>query len=76
MPTDRTPELGDMVHYTNVGDNGRRQPEPHPAIITGIHSNGDVALHVIYKAGSFDMPRVPFSSRPGVGGTWTWRPNR
>ena len=68
----------------NLGDKeGKYQPEPHPAIITGVYPpvgspEDDGKSHIMsadlvifYKTGQFWMERVPFwtEARPGY---WYW----
>ena len=73
----QTPTIGRIVHYTNLGDrDGKYPPEPQAAIITRVHSETRVALHIFYPTGQFDMPDVELSSAPagdeGSRGKWAW----
>lgn len=69
------PTVGRIVHYTNLGDkDGKYPPEAQAAIITGVNSNGTVALKIFYKTGVFDMQAVPFSQKPLTRGHWNWPP--
>ena len=69
--------VGRIVHYTNLGDrDGKYPPEVQAALITGVNADGTVALHVFYKTGQFDMPRVEFTAETagseGARGKWAW----
>jgi len=71
------PTVGRIVHYTNLGDrDGKYPPEIQAALITGVNSDGTVALHVFYKTGQFDMPAVAFTHEDAgtdaARGLWTW----
>lgn len=69
-----TPTIGRIVHYTNLGDkDGKYPPEQQAAIITGINSDGTVALKIFYKTGIFDMQSVSFSESYERG-HWSWPP--
>ena len=69
------PSIGRIVHYTNLGDaDGKFPPEAQAAIITGVHENGTVSLHIFYKTGQFDLPAVNFSEEPMKRGHWNWPP--
>jgi len=72
------PTLGRIVLYRSLGDaDGLYPPEDHPAIVTGINTDGSVSLHVFYKTGGFDMPAV-YESKEAIGpntrGHWRWPP--
>ena len=68
-----TPHVGQIVHYTNLGDkDGKYPPETQAAIITSVadwNAKATVALKIFYKTGIFDMPEVR-SGIPGQRGTW------
>ena len=83
------PTVGRIVHYTNLGDrDGRYPPEIQAALITGVkriaddpstedvESFYDVDLHIFYRTGQFDIPKVPFTTAEpgsdGARGKWTW----
>lgn len=73
----QTPSIGRIVHYTNLGDrDGKYPPEIQAALITGVNTDGTVALHVFYKTGQFDMPSVPFTEAAAgtdpARGHWAW----
>jgi hypothetical protein len=73
------PTIGRIVHYTNLGDrDGKYPPEVQAALITRVHSDEAVALHVFYPTGQSDIPTV---LRAGEGvaagaedarGKWQW----
>lgn len=68
------PTVGRIVHYTNLGDaDGRYPPEQQAAIITRVVSGFEVALHIFYPTGQFDMQNVPYSETYDRG-HWTWPP--
>ena len=84
------PTVGRIVHYTNLGDrDGRFPPEIQAALITGVKLAGDprhhpvdsersyeVDLHIFYRTGQFDMPKVPFTKAVAgsddARGHWSW----
>lgn len=77
------PTVGRIVHYTNLGDrDGKYPPEVQAALITGVNldhtgePDGTVSLHVFYRTGQFDMPRVEeTTAAPGseaARGKWAW----
>lgn len=71
------PSIGRIVHYTNLGDkDGKYPPEIQAAIITRVHSDTTVGLHVFYPTGQFDMPTVELSGSPAgsdaARGRWSW----
>jgi hypothetical protein len=71
------PTVGRIVHYTNLGDrDGKYPPEVQAALITRVYSDTQVALHVFYPTGQFDMPEVLFTDAPagseGARGRWAW----
>jgi hypothetical protein len=72
------PTVGRIVHYTNLGDkDGVYPPEQQAAIITRVRTapngalTGEVALHIFYPTGQFDMDNVPFSETYERG-HWSW----
>jgi hypothetical protein len=73
-PPPPAPTLGRVVLYVNLGDaEGRFKPEPHPAQVVGLNDDGTVALHILYRTGTFNMDAVPFSPTPKPG-HWHWPP--
>lgn len=70
------PTIGRIVHYTNLGDaDGKYPPETQAAIITGINSDGTVALHIFYKTGQFDLSAVKHAPDDvPTRGQWNWPP--
>lgn len=71
------PNVGRIVHYTNLGDrDGRFPPEVQAALITGVNADGTVALHIFYRTGEFYMASVPFTEQPAgsdaARGHWAW----
>lgn len=81
------PCIGDIVHYTNLGDrDGKFPPEVQAALITKVKFNGGdagapgsytVSLHIFYPTGQFDMHDVPFTQHEAgsddARGRWTFR---
>ena len=74
------PTVGRIVHYTNLGDKdpcanawSRGCPGTQAALITAVHEDGTVSLHIFYEAGHFDMFDVPYSDAPKRG-HWHWPP--
>mgnify|MGYP000022203371 CR=1 FL=1 len=72
------PTVGRIVHYTNLGDkDGKYPPEQQAAIITRVRGSDpagmNVALHIFYPTGQFDMDNVPFSETYERG-HWSWPP--
>lgn len=79
------PTVGEIVHYTNLGDkDGRYPPEQQAAIITKVSGPGTLAegispeeegyrvsLTIFYATGMFMMQDVPFSESYERG-HWTW----
>lgn len=64
--------VGRIVHYTNLGDkDGKYPPEQQAAIVTRVHDNDVVGLHIFYPTGQFDMNEVPFSANYERG-HWSW----
>lgn len=71
---EQKPSIGRVVHYTNLGDrDGKYPPETQAAIITGVNSDGTVALVIFYRTGIFNMASVPYSALPNRG-HWNWPP--
>ena len=73
----KTPTIGRIVHYTNLGDrDGKYPPEVQAALVTGVNDDGTVALHIFYKTGQFDMPKVVGTDAPAgsedARGMWAW----
>lgn len=71
------PTVGRIVHYTNLGDkDGKYPPEVQAAIITRVHNESHVGLHVFYPTGQFDMPDVEMTEAPAgsemARGKWAW----
>lgn len=71
------PTIGRIVHYTNLGDrDGKYPPEIQAAIVTRVHDDGAVGLHVFYPTGEFNMDRVEFTDADAgsdaARGMWTW----
>ena len=71
------PAIGRIVHYTNPGyRDGKYPPEVHAAIITGINSDGSVALHVFNRTRQYDVLSVQPTEVPagtdGARGKWAW----
>lgn len=79
------PRVGDIVHYTNLGDKEGKYPaEQQAAIVTGVKkrdgsnpmrnipSDYIVDLHIFYRSGEFYMLDVPFSEKYERG-HWSWR---
>lgn len=69
--------IGDIVHYTNLGDrDGKYPPTVQAAIITGINDDGTVALHVFYKTGQFDLECCAgtdaIAGTEAARGKWSW----
>jgi hypothetical protein len=78
MTTDRDsypiPGIGQIVHYTNLGDaEGKYPPETQAAVVTGHNADGTVALKILYRTGIFDMQSVPYGAVP-TRGHWNWPP--
>jgi len=74
------PTVGDIVHYTNLGDrDGRFPPEIQAAIITAVKPSvlgrrSDfeedcwiVSIHIFYRTGQFDMDAVPYAGEHRAG---------
>jgi hypothetical protein len=75
------PTIGRIVHYTNLGDrDGKYPPEVQAALITRVHGTQgwNVALHVFYPTGQFDMPDVKQAPENVLAGSeeargmWQW----
>lgn len=71
------PSVGRMIHYTNLGDkDGKYPPEIQSAVITGLNTDGTVALKIFYRTGIFDMASVAFTTEPAgtdaARGKWSW----
>ena len=69
--------VGDLVHYTNLGDkDGRYPPEVIGAMVTGLNADGTVALKVFYRTGIFDLPSVAQTDEAAgsdeARGRWCW----
>ncbi len=66
------PSIGRIVHYTSLGSaDGKYPPEQQAAIITRVRDCDEVALHIFYPTGQFDMDNVPFSE-DCERGHWSW----
>lgn len=53
------PTIGQIVHYTNLGDrDGKYPPEIQAAIITKVQDDEHVSLHIFYETGDFYMQAV------------------
>lgn len=76
---DPVPQVGDIVHYTNLGsvnDAGEMiyPPTQQAAIVTGTKGGWDVSLLVFYEGGGmFPMSDVPYS-KEYQRGHWSWAP--
>ena len=73
----KTPSIGRIVHYTNLGDrDGKYPPTVQAAIITGLNDDGTVSLHVFYKTGAFDLARCEqtyaYAGTDEARGMWSW----
>lgn len=73
----KTPSIGRVVHYTNLGDrDGKYPPTVQAAIITGVNDDATVALHVFYKTGQFDLSSCAFTEAVAgsedARGKWSW----
>lgn len=64
------PTIGRIVHYTNLG------AHVAPAMITEVNDDGTVTLHVFYKNGQVDLPRIERAKQPAgsveAEGKWQW----
>lgn len=59
------PEIGTIVHYTNLGDrDGKYPPEIQGAMITGVNADGTCSLKVFYKTGIFDCVGIHQATAP------------
>jgi len=77
------PRVGEIVHYTNLGDrDGLYPPEPVAAIVTGLNSDGTISLFALYRTGGFNMASVAYAGDHAYAGTeesrgrWAWMPPR
>lgn len=71
--------IGRIVHYTNLGDrDGKYPPTVQAAIVTGVNDEqtGNVALHVFYKTGQFDLAMCDHTEAHAgsedARGKWSW----
>lgn len=67
----KEPSIGRIVIYTKFGSPcGTHKPEPSPAIITKVHTDGECDLFVINPNGLY-FNRTKFSQEPKAG-HWSW----
>ena len=73
------PSIGRIVHYWILNSEECRET-PNPAVITRVHSDGTVDLHVLgdlSNEAAAPHPELRFNrpeSDDGRAGTWRWPP--
>jgi len=73
---EQKPSIGKIVHYTNRDLDGKYPLEIQAAIITKVHNETHVSLHIFYETGECNIVNVPRTvATPGhenARGKWNW----